>query len=870
MEQETLIYIDDKEKYNASVAANFYKDKDTRNRTYINTLGAELALKYIASENISTGNIQNIHSVKAILEEFDISDIMLKNVHIDVRVVFDENLIFIPKSHFEYNLVPDVYVVFQLASDSSHVKFLGFFEPGLVNKNNENDKYYFIEKEKLSSPLDFIKYIKNFNGSTNMFEPEDYEELVGSFFDKNISETEKKNLFKQLTKSSDLREKTIEYENFEMLSKKAMSDVSIVKPKISVEEVSENFSFENTDDFADVDVSSEDSSFDIDGVLAGGALAAGAVAGAEILGAEAGTSEVLQGAENLVDFADEGLELVSDSFKSGENFGNAAEETANLNIVEPLEANIDEATVNLDTIEPLETNDNVVSEEIVNLDEIEDLSQNEPTVDFQDETAKLEDFNPVNENLEDTVSEEDAVDINSVELSEAAPIVEDHESETVSLDDFKEIADDGTVDSVNEELVSLENIDAKAPEIVDEAVDVDKINVSEFNIDGVGDISDSEINTDIESEITEDIISESFEDSENQNDLMQTENIQQQEDLKNATFGNNLLENLAAEENDAVFVEPMSDETVQTDSSELFSQLENVLVSSSAAEPNAIEDEISDDTSLSDEENLEDNIEPDSDDKLNVLFNSEEPSVNSENLEQLEEVPEQTYAGAALVREKSGNKNLVVTTLLLAALLGVGAFILFKPKPSDVADLDTIQTAEELGKTQNEELTGELGNQDASSENVLETNIPEINQKSSQEAQTEVKQAVTELKPNVKPRQSSSAFMSVSRLVWDVPTDLSYDSGIQTYLRTAGKSIKLSLSADLLLATEYAYTDHVKINLIMSKDGSVQSAKVVTSSGSSQIDNIVLQSVKDTLNVVKPSGNAVKTPDFNLNLIIYF
>ena len=143
-EQDTLIYIENQDKHDASVAANAFAHKDTKNRAYINTLGAELALKYLAAENIDISNIHNIHSIKKILEEIDISDIMLPNIHIDVRVVFDENVIFIPKSHFEYNLVPDIYLVLNLAKDFSHVKFLGFFEPKLINKNNANDKYYFI------------------------------------------------------------------------------------------------------------------------------------------------------------------------------------------------------------------------------------------------------------------------------------------------------------------------------------------------------------------------------------------------------------------------------------------------------------------------------------------------------------------------------------------------------------------------------------------------------------------------------------------------------------------------------------------------------------------------------------------------------
>ena len=93
---------------------------------------------------------------------------------------------------------------------------------------------------------------------------------------------------------------------------------------------------------------------------------------------------------------------------------------------------------------------------------------------------------------------------------------------------------------------------------------------------------------------------------------------------------------------------------------------------------------------------------------------------------------------------------------------------------------------------------------------------------------------------------------------------------MQNYLRTAGKSIKLSLSADLLLTDEYAYTNQVKVSLKLSKDGGIQNSRIVSSSGSTQIDNIVLQSVKETLNVVKPPSDEIKTPDFNLALIIYF
>ena len=101
--QGTLIYIDENDKKNAGISANNFAKEDTRNRAYYNDLGARLVQKFLASENIDVSDIYNIHKIHKIVEELDISDIMLKNIHLDVRVVFNENFIFIPKSHFIYD-----------------------------------------------------------------------------------------------------------------------------------------------------------------------------------------------------------------------------------------------------------------------------------------------------------------------------------------------------------------------------------------------------------------------------------------------------------------------------------------------------------------------------------------------------------------------------------------------------------------------------------------------------------------------------------------------------------------------------------------------------------------------------------------------
>ena len=91
------------------MCANFI-DQEVKNRAFVNVLGAEAVINYLSENDIETDYLRNLHSVKRILEKTNIADIILSNIHIDVRVVFERNEIFIPKSHFELGIKPDVEI----------------------------------------------------------------------------------------------------------------------------------------------------------------------------------------------------------------------------------------------------------------------------------------------------------------------------------------------------------------------------------------------------------------------------------------------------------------------------------------------------------------------------------------------------------------------------------------------------------------------------------------------------------------------------------------------------------------------------------------------------------------------------------------
>lgn len=221
-QQKTLIYIEQENKSEAEFMSRSFVSNEIKNRAYLNALGAELMIHYLKNEGIDASDTNNLHSISKILEEVDISDILLPNIHIDVRVIFDDSQIFIPQQQFSLGLTPDVYAVLKLSQDFTSAEFLGYFEPKLLNLKNKNSKYYFIEKDKLSSPDTFKTFIESFSGNTSRgLSQEDIfrgRELSVLMADHNISEQEKNEFFKLLLASSELRESVLEFDNFETLS----------------------------------------------------------------------------------------------------------------------------------------------------------------------------------------------------------------------------------------------------------------------------------------------------------------------------------------------------------------------------------------------------------------------------------------------------------------------------------------------------------------------------------------------------------------------------------------------------------------------------------------------------------------------------
>ena len=206
-----------------TIADNLLKTK-----AYYNALAANAIMQYLKDKGLLRGEIVNMHSSSKMLVDFEIADIQLPNLYIDVRAVFDENEIFIPKKHFENKLIPDIYLIMKLDDDLTNGTLLGFVEPAKINKQNQNDEYYFVNKSILTPPSKLTELINSFALKQQYVISESaelaIEKLIMLYMDHDIDDTKLEKLIDYLKNSVVAREKLIEFENFERLSYMALQE----------------------------------------------------------------------------------------------------------------------------------------------------------------------------------------------------------------------------------------------------------------------------------------------------------------------------------------------------------------------------------------------------------------------------------------------------------------------------------------------------------------------------------------------------------------------------------------------------------------------------------------------------------------------
>ena len=114
------------------------------------------------------------------------------------------------------------------------------------------------------------------------------------------------------------------------------------------------------------------------------------------------------------------------------------------------------------------------------------------------------------------------------------------------------------------------------------------------------------------------------------------------------------------------------------------------------------------------------------------------------------------------------------------------------------------------------------------------------------------------------------AAITITKLSWQVSEKLAADASVKEYLQTAGKNIQMNLQNDLANSADINFNNVIKVSFEIAPDNTMKGMQVLESSGSDQIDDIVLRSIKNTLKYISVPKLKDFKSDYFLTLIINF
>lgn len=989
--KKNIIKLAEDDLNDARLSSQDFADDATKKRAFIDVLGARLAMKSLFSKKIEANNLYSMYTIQNVLGHIDIADIYFNNVKIDVRLVFNENEIFIPKSQFRYNILPDLYLVLALQDDLSSAEMLGFFTPGELDKNKANEDFYFYEKENLQKPEDLKKFLNVFSAENTYVSSEDDTQRAEALFlasiDNEISENERSFLFQQLAYNFELREKFVELENFELMSHQSAKEETISTDGVlgiigspETEEEKENSDLD-TIIFDDNEETQSESDMEqklaeglINGaIVAGGAaLAAGAIGAlaagsASAINSTAGAATIgagtLAAGELAKGIASIGESINLNSASSFENEEIAIDEILQPEIdeleslVEEPEAKIEELELLTEDSEPEELEFNVKESEAEFTVEETEFKAEELDFEVEEPEANPEESLPVVDESEFKVEELDfEVEEPEVELEEPPFIVDepqfageelDFEIEKPETEEPELVLDENEfkLDELDFEIKDPELTESEMTENKQEAQELELITeepvietVAEFNpiepvastsfeelaplgdlpelgnLDELQPLEPQEALASIEEIAPIEHTEQRQEDSIPQDDVVDLENFdfgmfedEKKEDSPVAdehsteesivSFDSLMSEPIAEKEEEIEYpkedlVEVADSEIDETQEDKeirnLTAQVDEILNQAGLTEEQkrALAKEIvieNDEPAPAEEEQIEQtpalaaheafaelnelNPTPDTDaeeqDLLKALFKKENISPDDE----IEMGPRSTPEAEAAKKKKIIIAASVAGVMLVSLVAG-GIAVGGKKDSSAFPDQMNNSAISANVPQPNQDLSGmpagDPTNQPPQGRDSLTERITGEGPKYAPQPNRDMGQAVSEA------FMSEPVNASVSKVAWEVPEELAYNDNFRKYLQSAGKNLKLTLQNDLLLSTELAYSNKMILDLTLTRDGGLQSSNVVVSSGSKQIDGIVLQSVKETLKYLKMPTSEVNSPTVTATLIINF
>ncbi len=878
--KETMhLTIDEKAYGYAKIYASLLSDEFQRKRAYASILALYSFLNTIEKEPYQVQKSMTLFRNPLINEQYEISDLYVNGWHLDIRVVTSGDAVLIPKIHYDADIVPDFYVVVRVDSVLKNAELIGIADTANVTKEPFDYHYYSIAFDKLISYEEFLNKIQNKKLVT--LKQEDHELFKESYLglmDNELDNETKNKILKHLFQCDECRTEFCCFTGFEMVSCNAGKYPELLEDKTL-----------------------------------------------NIIGAQCVDDKKYEGKEETVCINDDinnENPLESDETKE-ETVSDILDELFNIeeDFIEDSEA-VKEKSIITEEVYPSSTIDNEIQiiedesnedEKISKQNEELEIIEDTSFVDLQSgDVLNKDEIEVIQENITSELSLKSDVEV----LGENTTDVLDEKDELVILDEPENI---DLITDENGQSFS-EEVDTKQKVIVDydETGNPVYSYITPVNQDESEDIL-SEIEPIDDEEVlgaTDDIEYDLISDEENEqiDNYPNEESDEMSADIDSSKYENNLDTNDEFSED----YEEVNNEDLLDDSTGAVSKYEDYEDESSEeiqeyeeykdddSEVNQEYDEYKDDDSEVNQEydeykddDFENNQEYDEyqDDETDETQEYEEYADDDGEYDDEDvEIPEEKIS-----KGSSKVALLLISVVVLLSLIGGGVFFLLKNKSNtEVASSDT-QSDSNAIEVQKTQVQNDMFEQpiDSESENVQSANTVALEDVVN--SQNSIDANVVETIPStgtiavppltesdlIKPVERKShgdvnkaianAFsqggngVSLRGLNWFCTSELFSDRTFKNYLQNLDNTLKQNLKNNILNATQTPPKDSVSAKFAIDNNGNLQKVIISESSGLEEIDNIVLQSIKESFEGEKSmilNNSELKADMYYLKVVI--
>lgn len=908
-----------------------------RKRAYALATGALALAKALQSDGFGVSFKHSLFKVPSFAGNFELADLYIGNVRIDVRVTFDNENFYIPKTHKKYDAAPDLYVVVKMEKNLSKMSIEGFVFPKETEKCESVEEYLVCPLKKLNSMKGFKKAVESVETEEHECAAGDHQkaaELAVSFLDGEISESEKIFFIKHVVNCPLCRERLCEFSEFDSIIEQVKKYPELLDDStlnVLTGNVSSQQEEQNEPEILETGISNsvlelvKDAAALETGLEAAETVAQAAGAGAAGLVIET-AEETAETLENISDEEDN-LSLLSISEEDDQNIEDEPENEEDSAEIDDL-SELEESGEELNLTEPEEIPDFSETpgepeqeEETVEENEAPELLNTEDSE--EEDTLTLEEDEPM-ELLEEAAeemtleSDEESVPeaVDEGTPAESAPVEEIEETDETEHEDIfaaaeeeplelethdeLELSDLETLDE-HEEMV-LEEVHEEQPEEIEPEPAFEE-NEEAAPEEPVAEISEHEELTELESddeplglleheeipdfsqdleetaepEAQEPVISEETEAIELTEEAPEEilpesgeetieETIQEPEEPK-SEFAE-LLEEEPVENNEEQISEYAGIELIDEDSTPSDEPVEETQPENEVNEEiqGLLDDELM--QLLSSDDDSDENTESEAADDNNLDLIAESGDSESENQEEngeevidslYEDAPEAPAGGESAQEEfmqpepgKNGGlaKKLIAAAVVLFLITTGSITALYLNQNKQASNQDALPDAD-------------MPMQDGSLPDAA-ANLPQNKDDSASPMSQDLNKSITNV------FSDQPAALTITKISWEVSQSLANDDSFRNYLQVAGKNLQMNLQNDLSYTTEINYNPKVKVSFEISKDNTIKRIQVTESSGSEQIDNVVLQSIKETLKYVNAPNIKDYKGNYNLSVVVNF